>query len=75
MFECSTIRPSTNGSYIAKCTDGPQATCVCSHVLSSFMIKLINNWMLVAPGEAAQEGVAASIYRAEVTFEVLPEVR
>ena len=31
--------------------------------------------MLVAPGAAAQEGVAANVYRAEVAFEVLPEVR
>ena len=30
--------------------------------------------MLVAPGAAAQEGVAASVYRAEVAFKVLPEV-
>ena len=60
----------------AKCTDGPQATHVCGHACGT-MIKLwiVNNRMLDAPGTATQEGVAASIYRAEVAFKILPEVR
>ena len=52
---------------IAKCTDGPQATHVCGHsydkVMISYLLKLLMiGCCMVAPGAAAQEGVANCMY-------------